>query len=110
MSTAIWKQNDLEPPAQAPLLNADGSPIDLTTATSVKFLMRPTGTSGSPKVTHAVTITDAANGIVKYAWVSGDTDTVGTFDQEWEITWPTSRPQTVPNHGYNTVVIEDDLG
>lgn len=112
--SATWKQHDLEPPPQSTLANADGDPINLTTADAVYFLMRPVG--GGTALRVAATVVDATNGVVKHTWDTsgapwgtGHTDTVGTYDQEWEIMWPTSRPQTVPNESYNTIVIVDDL-
>ena len=51
-------------------------------------------------------MTDA---IVRYKWAAGDTDTVGSFDVQWEITWPGSEPQTVPTKGFYTVTVYDDL-
>ena len=116
--TATWKQNDLEPPCQSTLTNADGTAINLTTASSVWFLMRPVG-GGTALRVQASIVGDPAAGVVKHTWAttgapwnssSGHTYTVGTYDQEWEILWPTSRPQTVPNDSYNTITIVDDLG
>lgn len=108
------KQNDTRPRYVATLLDnfgePDQAPINLTNATSVKFLMRSTGNAGSPKVTAAAAITSAASGIVTYTWVAGDTDTIGEFDVEFEITWSDGGVETVPNDGYLSVVIEDDLG
>lgn len=115
--TATWKQQDLEPPIQSTLSNSDGSAINLATATAVYFLMRPVG--GGTAFRAAATVVDATGGQVKFDWTttgapwnssSGQTYTVGTYDQEWEIMWPSTRPQTVPNADYNTVVIVDDLG
>ncbi len=112
-STATWKQNDLEPEiTTVGLLNADGSTINLTGATNVHCMIRRTGQNGAPKVDRACTVIDAANGVVSCDWVTGDLDTIGTYDQLWRILWPGSgsnRYQSVPTPGYNTVVVEDDL-
>jgi len=107
---ATWKQHDLEPPARTTgLQNADGTPIDITGATNVTFIMRQVGSTGASAITRTATTVDAANGIVQLAWTTGDLDVVGVYDQDWRINWPTSRPQTVPNTGHNTIVVEDDL-
>jgi hypothetical protein len=106
-STATWKQHDLEPPVQSTLRNADGTGIDLSTATAVYFLMRPV--SGGTPIRQAATVVSASAGTVKYVWQSTNTDTVGSFYQEWEIMWPSTRPQTVPNDTFNLIVIVDDL-
>jgi len=107
MATATWKQNDLEPPVQSTMRNSDGTGIDVSGATAIYFLMRPV--SGGTTVRTAATVVSASAGTVKHEWVSGQTATVGSYYQEWEIMWPSSRPQTVPNTSYNVIVIEDDL-
>lgn len=105
MPDRTFKAHDLFPPLEATLSDENG-PIDLSTATSVKLLMK----SGSTNVTGRCTVVDAANGRVRYDWIRGDTDTIGTYQVEFEITWPTALPETVPNTGYNEIVIEQDLG
>jgi hypothetical protein len=106
MADRTFKQHDLWPPLVTVLEDDDG-PIDLTNAASVKVLMK----SGATRVSGRCTIAgDPTTGIVTYQWVSPDTDVAGTYDVEFEITWPSSRPETVPNSGYKSVVIEPDLG
>ncbi len=111
MTTVHIKQGDLEPPVTATLMQAVGTAaatvIDLTVATGVKFAMR--ARDGTLKVNAAGTIVSAAAGTVKYVWTGTDTDTPGNYDCEWQITWPTARPQTVPGAGYDQVCIGDDL-
>lgn len=109
-STAYWTQNDLEPEIRTTgLRNADLTAIDLTGATSVSCLMRRTGQTGAPTVNRTVTISDASNGVVYMDWQTGDLGSVGIYDQNWRIDWGSSRYQTVPNRGYNSVVVQDDL-
>lgn len=107
------KQHDTAPSYVVDLADEFGlpgeTPINLTTATSVKFLMRETGGTGAPKVTAAMTIVDAANGRVQHDWGATDTDTVGTFDIEFEITWSDGTIETVPNDSYLSVEVVDDL-
>ena len=56
------------------------------------------------------TITDAANGRVTYNWQVADTLTAADYDAEYEITWPTAKPETVPKTGYFKVYVKQDLG
>lgn len=108
-NTITIKQNDLEPAPRATLRNSDSTPINLTGAISVTSVIRPIG--GGTTRRRACTLVDAANGVVSFAWQAADTATVGSYSQEWEISWPGSplRPQTVPNSLYNLIVVEDDL-
>lgn len=112
MTITNFKQNDRLPDYTATLMQGlgtlDESPIDLTAASGVKFLMRRT-TTGTVKVNAAATIVVAAAGTVSYAWAAADLDTVGDYYVEWEITYGT-RTLTVPASGYDTVRVVDDIG
>ena len=83
--------------------------IDLTAATSVTIKMRPTGTTGVPSLTAVMDVTTAATGRCTYEWQTGDTDDAGTYDVEFEILWTDGTIETVPNQGYLTIEITDDL-
>lgn len=116
--TFYIKENDTRPRYVVGLLDnygqQDEGPIDLTSATAVKFLMRALDAAEdeAPKVTdstHCV-ITDAANGLVTYTWQSGDTDHDGDFQVEFEITWNDGGKETVPNNDYFPVTVKEDLG
>ena len=115
-TTRTIKQNDTRPKLVVTLLEnygeVDEAPIDLTTATSVKFLMRAQDAppSDPPKVDAAAAITTAASGLVTYTWDAADTDEAGVFEAEFEITWGDGGVETVPNGSYFTVEVVDDLG
>lgn len=102
------KAHDLLPSIQAVLKNPDGSPLDLTAATGIKFIMRAT-TGGTIKVTAAAVKADAVNGVVRYDWSGTDTATIGAYQGEWEITWPGGKKQTVPTLTYHSIEILADL-
>jgi hypothetical protein len=103
----IIKQNDLEPPLQVTLLDGT-TPVDLTLATGVLFLMK---NSGGLKVNYAMVVDpNPTTGKVSYAWISGDTDTVGQYSAEIQVTWPAARPQTFPVDKYFVVDVQKDLG
>lgn len=108
------KQNDTRPRLVANLLQnfgqTDEAAIVLSTATSVRLLMRERGVGSPATVEGVCSITDADTGEVTYTWAAGDTASSGTYDLEFEITWADGGVETVPSSGYETVVIEDDLG
>lgn len=110
MATFYIKQHDLLPNLVVTLLEGD-DPVDLTLATGARFLMR--NLLAGLKVSAVATILDqsveANLGKVSYTWVSPDTDTVGKFNGEVEITWPGSKTQTFPAHKYFTVDVQNDL-
>ena len=110
------KRNDTRPRLVATLIQdfgtADEGPVDLTTAASVKFLMRAANAAAGsePKVNAAAAISDADAGIVTYTWAVGDTDTEGAFEGEFQITWSDDGVETIPHDSYITIQIVDDLG
>lgn len=103
------KQFDRKPSLVAVLSYLGGSVKDLTGHT-VKFLMR-LRPGATPKVSAAATVVSAAAGSVRYDWGATDTDTVGRFQGEFEVTETSSgKTETFPNDSYLEVVITDDLG
>jgi hypothetical protein len=105
------KQHDTFPPLQATLSDENG-PIDLTNANAVLFIMKGTKSTGAVLVTGACTYIDRPNGVVQYAWATGDTAVPDTYDIEFQITWSSGGIQTIPNAalGANTIVVTPDAG
>lgn len=98
-------QNDTKPYLEFEVTQ-EGAPVDLTGCT-VKFYMKNADT-GAVKINGSVcSITDAAKGKCRYVWAAGDTDTIGTYLGEVEVTFPDSKIQT----GYKqmTIIIRDDI-
>jgi hypothetical protein len=101
------KQHDTRPKIQVALA-IGGAEADLTTATSVTFIMAPAA-GGAATVDAAATILDAATGSVSYDWAAGDTDDVGSFDAEFEVVWSDGTKQTFPTATYISIEIVADL-
>tara|TARA_R110000824_G_scaffold36239_3_gene112770 strand:+ start:122 stop:442 length:321 start_codon:yes stop_codon:yes gene_type:complete len=100
------KQHDTSPEIEAVLSNAAGTPIDLNGA-SVRFHMRRAG--GPVVVDAAATIVTAAAGLVRYSWNSGDTDTAGSYQAEFEMTYGDGSIETFPNSSNIQIDIMADL-
>lgn len=103
------KRGDLEPSISVVLDDA-GTPVDLTVATAVRFLM--TDAAGAVIVDRAMTKGNQTTdpGLVTMAWQAADTDAAGVFSGEVEVMWPGNRPQTFPGNGYLNILILADLG
>jgi hypothetical protein len=102
----IIKQNDTSPAIQATLKDANGSAIDLTGADVV---MHMKSVNGVLKVSEEMTIVDADTGVVKYDWVTGDTDTVGTYYVEFQVTYADLTIETFPNDDKAVILIKPEL-
>lgn len=77
-------------------------------ATRVSFIMRKAG-DPTPKIDKLATVADAAARRVRYEWVAGDTDTPGTYEAEWEVIFPSGKPQTFPLKTYHSIAVLADL-
>lgn len=100
------KQNDTSPSLQAILKDGGLNPVDLTGA-SVRFHMKAIG--GDIKVDAPMTVVDQDNGVVQYDWGSGDTNTVGTYAVEFEVTYSDGAIETFPNKGSLAVNVTREL-
>ena len=113
MSIFKIKRNDRSRSIKEKLVNADGSTPDLSGA-SVQFLMSDRPSHSSLKIeSSAVIFTDGTGGddaVVRYDWASGDTDTAGLYDAEWEVTYSSGKTETFPSDGYTIVEVVEDLG
>lgn len=105
--TFYIKQNDTGPAMLATLQDANGNAINLMGAT-VRFHMRAIG-GNQVKVDEPATLVTPLSGIVRYNWVAADTDTVGTYQAEFEVTYADASIETFPNDGYIVVRIIDDI-
>ena len=90
------KQNDTSPSLGASLKDADLLPVDITGAT-VKIHIK--SLDNTVKVNQSMTIITAGSGVIQYDWQVGDTDTVGTYYVEFEVTYSNSAIETFPNNG-----------
>lgn len=84
------------------------TPLDLTNASSIKFIMKA-AIGGAIKVNAAAVIVTPLTGVVRYDWAAADTDTIGDYTAEWEITWPGPKKQSVPTLTYHTISVLADL-
>jgi hypothetical protein len=109
MADITIKKDDTRPVIQRYLIqNIDSatSPIVLTNASAVRFIMK----SGGAVVDGVGSIVTAASGAVAYKWATGDTATAAQYNAEWEIAWADGGYETVPNDGYFSIEVVDDLG
>ena len=99
------KRGDTAPPLSVTLTD-NGTPVDLTTATTIRVRAAMNGT---PVFTHTVTGTN--QGVITMPWQATDTAIPGMLEIECEVTWPgtTAPVQTFPADGRLRVNIEPDI-
>lgn len=106
--TFYIKQNDTSPSIRATLKDGDGNVVNLTDA-SVRFHMRTIGGTTTKVDADASIVSPNTSGIVQYDWAASDTDTVGSYQAEFEVTYGDLSVETFPNNGYIRVEITDDI-
>jgi hypothetical protein len=89
-------------------VDTNGSPVNLTGATSVTFVMRPI-TATAPTTNLNATVVNAAAGQVSYTPTVVDTAAAGMYAAEFHYTLVSGLKGTWPVQGYLEVLIEEDL-
>jgi len=103
------KTGDTEPVLEVKLRKDNGNPKDLSGAT-VSFFMQEvdeTSLNVDDDTNGNVVIEDAAQGHISYTWQSGDTETAGTYECEFEV--DDGNVSTYPNIGYTEVRVHEGL-
>lgn len=103
------KQHDQLPELVVTLTDALSDTVSLAGILGVRFIMTDKVTSVK-LIDRAATIVDAPNGIVKYTWQSGDTDTASVYNGEFEVEFSDGRCETFPNAKYIGIKVFADLG
>lgn len=106
--TFYVKQNDTAPSLRATLKDGNNQAIDLSAAT-ISFYMRKIGASTTKVNSSAVVVGSASDGIVQYNWATSDTDTEGSYQAEFEVTYSDGSVESFPNDGYIRIEIIDDI-
>ncbi len=101
------KQNDTAPILLVSLKDGDGAAVDLTAASAI-FKMRPVGQT-TIKTSAAAIIHNDDEGQVRYEWVAADTDTIGSYEAEFQITFVDGKVETFPNSDFIRITITDDI-
>jgi hypothetical protein len=105
LANLTLKQYDTYPSLQATLTDSNGA-INLTGASSVKFVMK--GQSTGTIVLGNCSIVSATAGTVAYAWGATDTQTPDVYSVEFQITWTAGGIQKVPNAAAANPTVEID--
>jgi len=104
MAKIYITEDDSTPEVTATFTDENDNPVDLSGA-SVNFRMvEPRG--GGNVLDKACTITDAANGKVKYDWDAEDTSEYGRYRAEFVVNYNDGEVETFPNSSYHTVIIK----
>jgi len=106
MSSAYIKRGDRLPTLVIQLTDG-GEAFDLTGYT---VQLKARDSAGDTVIDAAMSVVDAAEGTVSYAWQAADTETAGGLDLEIEATRTIdSLVRTFPDEGFLSVVITEDI-
>ncbi len=96
--------HDLQPYYFFQVKDSSG-PIPLTGAT-IRTTMKDICTSALKidRATNRVTVTDTANGLAELRWQSGDTNVLGVYAVEFEITPSAGGKFTIPARGVRALI------
>lgn len=100
----VIKKGNLSPTISALLRYSDDTIVDLSGGVTVKFLMRAFG-STSCLIERYCTILSVPNGEVQYAWQEGDTDIIGKYEGEFQVTMLDGTKMSVPNNAFISIFI-----
>ena len=93
------KQGALEPNLQVELRDGNG-PMDVSTATAVTLNLYTAADVAIVSGGSCTFTSDGTDGLVEYAFVAGDTDTLGRHNFEIDVVWPGGRRTTYPDNGH----------
>jgi len=97
----VIKRNDRREPVRiAPLSRSTGEKLNNMTGATAVFSMTDLSTGDLKINRQPCTVSVSGSGVlqyVQYAWADGDTDTVGDYGAEFEVTDPSGRKLTLPN-------------
>lgn len=102
------KSGDTRPTLEAQLLDEERQPRDLSLVDVVNFHMKQVD-SQEVVVDATGSVFNDSEGKVIYEWSSGDTDTIGRHEAEFEIQYSNGTTETFPNNGFIEVYITEDL-
>jgi len=118
VNTFHLKYRDTRPIMRVRLRNPDGSAHDLTGALAVTLHIKLAGTS--TVISRTMTMDNATQGIVSYAWLLTDWAptgdplpaalALGVHDMEYEVTANNNARGTFPNATHDRLSIIGDLG
>jgi hypothetical protein len=112
MSTFQVAQGDRLPALTCNLMQAvdtdTPTAIDLTLASSVTFSMWDRKTKAVKVAATAATIVTAASGAVSWSPGATDTDTPGTYDVQWRVTF-SGLVMSVPSDGFDTLIVGEKI-
>lgn len=109
MADLVIKEGDTAPALRATFVHQNGMPVNLAGATVTVTIRSQASGPVLVAAAPAAIVGLPADGTVEYEWQTGDTDTPGLYNAEWEVTWASGDTQTFPSDGYTVIEISADL-
>lgn len=110
IGTFSIKKSDRGPSLPFQFTLSDGTAIDLSGYSGVKFAMVSSANpKATPKVNATAAVVDAITGLVRYDWAAGDLDTPGEYFGEFQASGSSGSPLTCPGNGYIRIIVLQDV-
>lgn len=106
MADRIMKQGDTWMPMVMNLSREGIGAVNLTSAVAVTLRMR---SDDGIYISGPMSIENAVEGTVSYAWDEEDTQVIGDYKLEVEVDWGLGRIETFPNDSYKEVILIEEL-
>ena len=108
MADITYKRFDTYPPLGVTLTQANGSAVDLTTASAVYMTMKAQSGTVIPSVMMSSSIATA--GYLKHYWQASEMSMADSWQLEWVVFWAASNGvEHFPNDGTRSMLIEANL-
>lgn len=109
MADFTIKTDDTGPPLAVVCTYSDGTLVDFTGATLLKFSMRNAVGTVIINDATATAVAPLTSGVLQYAWTAPDTATSGFFTGEFHATLASGKRLSFPNRDYIRIEIYKDV-
>jgi hypothetical protein len=102
-------QGDTSPSLSSTLTDGK-SPVDISGYNSVEIHIenKYDEVIVTDDETGRVNVVNASSGQVEYVWEQGDTDSIGTYKAEWQVTYSDGSIETFPSDGKVTIEVTEE--
>lgn len=114
MADFVIKKDNTSPAIERQLTDENGNALDVSSAGDIRFVMGQvpgeTPKVGDNLAGNVSMPNGGGDGVVKYEWQTGDTDTAGRFKAEFEVEWQDGTIEDFPIGYHLIILVRQDVG